>query len=209
MKSFRSCLIIFLAVVASLILLVVLLFVGGRTYGQWRMAQVTQDLASLARDLGYTPDTHLHHRIAVRDVSIITGSAYCEAKLYYTTPMSPAEFTERVNQSEPEAKEKRREDLVFNLSGVIPSLTVRGGDPQAATPTSQSEPMMIYLWTLRDRSYKTYLSFYDATNLSATMEHEGQQIKGNIIELSMEGGLFPIWVDCPGTFRDAPDAPFD
>jgi hypothetical protein len=55
MKSFRSCLIIFLAVVASLILLVVLLFVGGRTYGQWRMAQVTQDLASWPETLGTRP----------------------------------------------------------------------------------------------------------------------------------------------------------
>ena len=53
MKSFRSCLIIFLAVVASLILLIVLLFVGGGIYGQWRMAQVTQDLASLAYNLSF------------------------------------------------------------------------------------------------------------------------------------------------------------
>ena len=66
-----------LTILAGLILLVVLLLIGGRVYGQWRMNQVTQDLASLARELGYTPDAHLHHEITVRDVSLVTGSAYC------------------------------------------------------------------------------------------------------------------------------------
>ena len=201
----RSCL-GWLAWVFGVLLLIFMLSNG---YAQWRMAQVTQDLAAFARELGYTPGTHLHHEITVRDVSIVTGSAYCEARLYFTTPMSPAEFTARLSQAEPEAKEKRLEDRVFNLSGVIPGLTVRPTAPQATPPTSQREPMMIYWWLLRDRSYKTYVSFYDTTTLRATMEHEGQQVKDSIIELGIEGGIFPIWVNCPGTFSDTPAAPFD
>jgi hypothetical protein len=41
------------------------------------------------------------------------------------------------------------------------------------------------------------------------MEHEGKQIKGNIIELSMEGGFSRFGWIAQATFRDAPDAPFD
>lgn len=54
MKTFRSCLFMTVAAVGGPILLVVLLFVGGEYYGRWRTAQVTQGLASLAREFGYT-----------------------------------------------------------------------------------------------------------------------------------------------------------
>jgi hypothetical protein len=209
MKTFRTCLIIFLAVAASLILLIVLLFVGGGIYGQWRMAQVTQDLAVLARELGYTPDAHLHHRIAVRDVSIITGSAYCEAKLYFTTPMSLSEFTERLNQLESETINSRLQNMISYLPGLVPGLTVHATEVQTTTPPSQREPPMMYHWILRDRNYITLVWFYDTTNLYASIEHGSKEITDNIIEINLEGGVFPFWMDCPGTFRDAPEAPFD
>jgi hypothetical protein len=187
----------------------VLLFVGGGAYGQWRMAQVTQDLASLARELGYTPDTHLHHEITARDVNIVSGSAFCEANLYYITSLNLADFTARLNELEPETKDLRRDDILFDLSGVIPGLRVHDANSHIATSTSQNDPMMLYRWTLLNKSYKTYITFYDTTNLHALMKHEGQKVRGNIIRLSMEGGIFQIWIDCPAKFRDAPDDPFD
>jgi hypothetical protein len=84
MKSFLT----WLGIPISLILLVVLLFVGGRFYGQWRMAQVTQDLASLARELGYTPGSHMYHKIVKRDVNLVTGSGYCGVVLIFSTSMN-------------------------------------------------------------------------------------------------------------------------
>lgn len=70
MKTFRSCLFMTVAAVGGPILLVVLLFVGGDFYGRWRTAQVTQGLASLARELGYTADDHLHHEIVMMNLRL-------------------------------------------------------------------------------------------------------------------------------------------
>jgi hypothetical protein len=205
MKSFRSCLLISLSVVGGLILLVVLLFVGGRVYGQWRMAQVTQELDALARDLGYTPGAHLHHRIAVRDVNIISGSAYCEVKLYYTTSMNAAEFTERLNQLLPETESTGRvEGNNTNLYTLL-DLTMNGIETWKWQNLSAREPMSVYHWPLSDRNAELYETMY----LSGAVEYKGNRIKGNVVRLFTNGGVFPIWMQCPATFNDTPDVPFD
>ena len=82
--------------------ILLVLFVLGNVYAQLRMAQVTWELVALARELGYTSDTHLHHEMKMRDTNIVSGSSYCIAKLYYTTSMSAAEFAERLGQVLPE-----------------------------------------------------------------------------------------------------------
>lgn len=209
MKPFLTCLIIFLVVVGGLILLVVVLFVGGGAYGTSRMEQATQDLASLARELGYTPDAHVYHEITGSTTNLVTGSAYCVAYLYYTTPMNLSEFTKRLNQLEPETKEMILQDRVFNLSRVIPSLTMHATESQATTPSLQRDPVLIYTWLPNSRRFKTSVSFYDTTNLNATMEDDGRRVEGNVVELRVEGGLFPIWMLCPATFNDTPASPFD
>lgn len=84
------------------ILLVVLLFVSGDLYRRWRTAQVTQGLASLAREYGYTADDHLHHETVKRDVNLVSGGGICYAKPSFTTSMSVGEFTDRLNQVRPE-----------------------------------------------------------------------------------------------------------
>jgi hypothetical protein len=189
--------------------ILLLIFVSGNIYAQWRMAQVTQDLASLARELGYTPDAHLHHEITVRDVSIIMGSAYCVAKLYYTTPMDLAEFTERLNQLKPETKEIRLQNMIFELSGLIPGLKVYAADFLPPTPASQREPPMMYRWIVHDRNHKTNVMFYDTTNLNVQVHYGGRRIEGNIAQVYANGGVFPIWMNCPATSSDTPAPPFD
>ena len=122
MKSFLTC----LAIPVGLPILIVLLFVGGRFYGQWRMAQMAEDLASLARELGYTPDDHLRHEIAQWDPNLVTGSAHCGVYLYFTTPMSVAKFTDRLNQVWPETTDRRFADLPNTALYTILDLTVNG-----------------------------------------------------------------------------------
>jgi hypothetical protein len=201
----RSCLGWFVWVFGVLLLI----FVSGNVYAQVRMAQVTRDLASLARELGYTPDTYLHYEITVRDVSIITGSAYCVAKLYYATPMDLVEFTERLNQLEPETKEIRLQNMIFDLSGLIPGLKVYATDFLPTTPASQREPPMMYRWIVHDRSHKTNVVFYDTTNLNVQMQYGGRRVEGNIAQIYTEGGAFPIWMNCRTTSSDTSAPPFD
>ncbi len=209
MKTFRGCLLTILAVVGGLILLVVLLFVGGGAYGTSHIEQATQDLASFAQELGYKPDAHLYHEITGSTTNLVTGSAYCVAFLYYTTPMNLSEFTKRLNQLEPETKEMRLENKTFELSRVIPGLTVDTADARTITPSSQRHPVFIYTWLPNSRRFKTSVSFYDTTNLNAKMEDDGRRVEGNAVKLRVEGGLFPIWMLCPATFNDAPAPPFD
>lgn len=209
MENFRGCLFTILVVVGGLILLVVVLFVGGGAYGTSRMEQATQDLASFAKELGYMPDAHVYHEITGSTTNLVTGSAYCVAILYYTTPMNLGEFTERLNQLESETKEMRLENKTFELSRVIPGLTVDATDARATTPSSQRHPVFIYTWLPNSRRFKTSVSFYDTTNLNAKMEDDGRQVEGNVVKLRVDGGLFPIWVLCPATFNDTPASPFD
>lgn len=209
MKPFLTCLIIFLVVVGGTILLVVVLFAGGGAYGTSRMEQATQDLASFAKELGYMPDAHLYHEITGSTTNLVTGSAYCVAILYYTTPMNLGEFTERLNQLESETKEMRLQDRVFDLSRVIPGLTVDATDTRASIPSLQRYPVPIYTWLPNSRRFKTSVSFYDTTNLNATMEDDGRRVEGNVVKLRVDGGLFPIWMLCPATFNDTPAQPFD
>lgn len=209
MKTFRTCLIIFLAVVASLILLIVLLFVGGGIYGQWRMAQVTQDLASLARELGYTPDAHLYHKIAKRDVNLVTGSGYCSVVLIFSTSMDSTEFIERLNQVAPETKKIGMQAERSNNLYSLPGLAIDGIDTRNLRNLSRLKPVTEYDRFLSSKKDSPSLILYETMNSGARIEHEGRQVEGNIIRLSVDGGSFPIWVNCPVTFSNVTEAPFD
>jgi hypothetical protein len=195
----RSCLGWLGWVFASLLLI----FVLGNVYAQWRMAQATQDLASLARELGYTPDAHLHHRIAVRDVSIITGSAYCEAKLYYTTSMSAAKFTAQLNQMLPETKGIGWMEESNTTLYTLLNLTVDGMETWGGQNFSRQEPMKLYYWPLSE-SDTGPIRLYETMELKTTVEYKGTQIRGNTIKLYANGGVFPVWMNCPATLSDAP-----
>ena len=70
----RSCLGWFAWVFGTLLVL----FVLGNVYAQLRMAQVTWELVALARELGYTSDTHLHHEMKMRDTNIAVSYTHLD-----------------------------------------------------------------------------------------------------------------------------------
>lgn len=179
-------------------------------YAQVRMAQVTRDLASLARELGYTPDAHLHHRIGVRDVSIITGSAYCDAILIYTTPMEISEFKERLGQILAETRGAGWEQTSYYSLYIIPKLTINGVDIQETDmlPISEQEPVTEFGWYFSDRNV-TSIRLYGTKGLKSELKYKDRLIGDNIVRLHGSGGIFPIWIACPATFSDEPEYPFD
>lgn len=205
MKSFLTC----LAIPISLILLVVLLVVGSTVYGQWHMAQVTQDLASLARELGYTPGSHMYHKIVKRDVNLVTGSGYCGVVLIFSTSMNSTEFIGRLNQVAPETKkvgmQAERSSNLYSL----PGLTIDGIETRNLRNLSRLKPVTEYHRFLSSKKDSPSLILYETMNSGVRVEHEGRRIEGNIIRLSVDGGSFPIWVNCPATFSGTPEAPFD
>jgi hypothetical protein len=204
MKSLLTC----LAIPVGLISLIVLLFVGGRFYGQWRMAQMAEDLASLARELGYTPDDHLRHEIAQWDPNLVTGSAHCGVYLYFTTPLSVAKFTERLNQVWPETKDTKLADIPDTAMYTILDLTVNGVGTWKPQNASYMKRVNSYFWPPINKGGK-FVRLYETMSLDATIGYKGRQVEGNIVDLHEGAGVFPFWMYCPVTFSDEPEAPFD
>jgi hypothetical protein len=190
--------------------ILLLIFVSGNIYAQWRMAQVTQDLASLAKELGYTPDAHLHHEITVRDVSIITGSAYCEATLIYATPMEVTEFKERLGQILPETRGAGWKQTSYYSLYIIPNLTINGVDIQETDmlPISEQEPVTEYGWYFSN-SNVTSIQLYGTKGIRSELKYKDRRVLDNVVRLHGSGGIFPIWIACPATFSDEPDSLFD
>jgi hypothetical protein len=188
--------------------ILLLIFALGNVYAQVRMAQVTQDIASLARNLGYTPEEHLYHETGIRDTNLITGSSYCVFKFYYTTPMSVAEFTDRLNQVLPETQDIWRVEENNTTLYTILDLTVNGIETWRGQNFLNREPITLYYWPLSKRNAES-IDLYETADLKSTIEYKGNRIKGNTVKLYANAGIFPIWMWCPYTSSDAPEIPFD
>ena len=93
----RSCLGWF-AWLFGILLAVILL---SNVYAQVRLAIAHSQAEALARELGYTPDDLLLSRTDINNVNIVTGSAKCDAELYFVTPLGFDEFEAKLMQAMP------------------------------------------------------------------------------------------------------------
>ena len=95
---------------------------------------VNYQLLTVSEQLGYTPDALLRHEIDNRDWGFLLDT-YCEANLYYTTTLSPAEFGERLGQVLPETKGQDWSQPMHpsSLSGHIDGMNVRETIPLRAS----------------------------------------------------------------------------
>jgi hypothetical protein len=177
-------------------LLCIGVFVFGAYYGQWRMAEVNHELFALAEQLEYTPDALLQHRVKSRDHNIVfPGNAYCDAHLYFTTPLDPVSFTQKLNQAEPKTIGKGTEEysnqllsiLSFNISETEAGLVQE--DPRRAYMTS-------YYWHISS-NYSGSIRLYKTSTINIGLEYKGRHIQDNIVGIYRSGGAFPIWMNCP------------
>ena len=93
----RSCLGWF-AWVCGILLAFILL---SNIYAQVRLAIARTQAEALARELGYTPDDLLLSRTDINNVSMVTGSAKCNAEIYFVTPLGFDEFEAKLMQARP------------------------------------------------------------------------------------------------------------
>lgn len=196
MQRYRSCLIVLL----GCILLVLLVFFGGRAYVHWHMAQVSHDLFTVAAQVGYTPDSLLRHEFRTRDFNIVfPWNTNCYTILYYTTTLTPVEFGERVVLALPETSGQGWSQPMFTSSLSVPGLRVDGVDVEATLmlPTSEKEKLTSYHWFADSNSKDTHLFFYETADLHVSLDYKGTPIHGNIVRMYKEGGAFPIWMNCP------------
>lgn len=170
-------------------------FAVGAVYGHLRMYLVNRDVFALAEQLGYTPDALLVHRVYDRDFNLFPPwDTYCEAKLFYTTPLDAGTFRQKVNQALPQMRDtgpKSYENALFFDLGITAS------DPSGETIKHGLEPFMArYYWSLPDRDLGS-ISLLETANMNVNLEYNGHRIQDNIVEIYESGGTFPIWVDCP------------
>jgi hypothetical protein len=206
MQRFRSCLVVLI----GFILLVLLVVFGSRAYVRWHMAQVSHDLFTVAGQLGYTPDALLQHRVNTRDFNFIfPWDTYCDVALYYTTAMSTAEFSERLNKVLPRTRGRgQAQTSPFTLS-FIPNLKVDGSarDDTDAFLLSQQAPVTRYEWVLTQEKYDGYVAFYQTAGVHKRLEYKERLVAGNIVELGFTGGRYPVWMGCPASMTEVTSLP--
>lgn len=197
MQRFRSC----LALSIKIFLPFYLLLFGCMTYAHLRMWWVNYQIFQVAEQLGYTPDALLRHEVDTRDWGFLLDTN-CDAHLYYTTTLSPAEFGERVKQVLPEIFEGSPQPL-FTSSLSIPGLHIKGVDAEALLlrPVSEEEKLNSYHWFIIRSRNDISLELYETANLRASLDYKGMPITGNIVELYKFGGAFQIW-NCPVMLRE-------
>lgn len=198
-QHYRSCLVIAI----NLFLLIYLVLFGGTLYAHFRMWWVNYQLFSVAEQLGYTPDALLRHEVKDRDWGFLLDSN-CDASLYYTTTLSPAEFEQRVVQVQPGISRQGRSHPMLISSLSIPDLRFNGWDSQETLMLPQSEKgkVTLYNWYLGDIS----LDFYDLADVHAQLAYQGLPITGNIVELYKFGGAFQVW-NCPRKITENTELP--
>jgi len=194
-----------LGILLGIPLLCIGTLVFGHYYGLWRMDQVQRELFTLAEQLGYTPDALLQYRVQSRDFNIVfPWDTYCEAELFYTTPMDATEFAQQLRQVAPAMASNGR--TVESSDVLYSSLKVILGEPltRAAQANKRRMFMTHHYWSPPYDSSKS-IELYETANMSVTLEYNGQDIHDNIVELYKLGGSFPIWVESPvKTIESAP-----
>lgn len=202
MQQYRSCL---APLIASLLLLYLVLF-GSATHANLRMWWVNHQLFNLAEQTGYTADALLRHEVKDRDFGFLLNSN-CDASIYYTTTLSPAEFEERVVQALPETRGQGRSKQLLITSLSVPELRISGVNESETNVLPISEQKVIsYSWYSFNNRAAISIDFYDMTNVQVPLAYKRLPITGNIVELYKFGGSFQIW-NCPVKLTESPQLP--
>ena len=192
MKRYRSCFVVLL----GCILLVLLVVFGGRAYGHLRMALVNHELFALAEQLGYTPDALLRHRVKMRDFNLFfPWDAYCDAHLYFTTPLEPVSFAQKLHLARPELTGPGKHHYYDQLYSYFP-IAVSDADAQQVQEDFRRGYMNSYDWWLSGENQGN-VTLFETSNMSVTLQYNGRDIQDNIVEIYRSGGAFPIWMNCP------------
>ncbi len=172
-------------------------------YAQVRLAIARTQAEALARELGYTPDDFLLYRKDTNNVNIITGSAACDAELYFVTPLGFDEFEAKLMQARSGTLPTHLIpwwDLWWNLP--VDAYDANGDkvedeDSLPRVPTAT--------WFLpSDPSVPTGFAslsigtaqLYQTEQITLSLKYGERQIVDNIAAIRWMAGRYPIWVVC-------------
>ncbi len=190
--------------------ILLLIFVSGNAYAQVRLAIARTQAEALARELGYTPDDLLLFRTDINNVNIVTGSAKCNAELYFVTPLGFDEFEAKLMQARPGTSVNpgtSEADYWFYLP--VDTYDANGNKVE---DKESLPPVLRMTWFVKSDQSRLvgYASWpdtpiwsgptvgtaelYQTDQIPMTLKYGERPIKDNIAVISWYAGQYPIWV---------------
>lgn len=204
----RSCLGWFVWVFGILLAFILL----SNIYAQVRLAIARTQAEALARELGYTPDDLLLFRTGINNVSIVTGSAECDAELYFVTPLGFDEFEAKLMQARPGTSVNpgtSEADYWFYLP--VDTYDVNGNkvEDEESLPTALTMTWFVKSDQSRLVGYASWpdtpiwsgptvgrAELYQTEEIPLTLKYGERPIVGNVAVITWETERYPIWVVC-------------
>ena len=166
-------------------------------YAQVRLAIARTQAEALARELGYTQDDLLLFRTDINNVNIVTGSAYCDAELYFVTPLGFDEFEAKLMQARPGTRVNPGASTVRYWAYLpVDTYDVNGNkvEDEESLP-----PVLEMTWFVKDELYSPTVGtaeLYQTEEIPLTLKYGERPIVDNIALIKWYAGRYPIWVVC-------------
>jgi hypothetical protein len=189
----RSCLGWFVWVFGILLAFILL----SNAYAQVRLAIARTQAEALARELGYTPDDLLLFRTDINNVSIVTGSAECDAELHFVTPLGFDEFEAKLMQARPETQvNPGTSEARYWAYLPVDTYDANGNkvEDEESLPT-----VLTMTWFVKDELYSPTVGsaeLYQTDQIPLSLKYGERPIVDNIALIKREAGRYPIWVVC-------------
>ena len=177
--------------------ILLLIFVSGNVYAQVRLAIARTQAEALARELGYTPDDLLLFRTDINNVNIVTGSAKCDAELYFVTPLGFDEFEAKLMQAMPGTRQNPGASTVRYWAYLpVDTYEANGNkvEDEESLPTA-----LTMTWFVKDELYSPTVGsaeLYQTEQIPLSLKYGERPIKNNIAVITWLAGRYPIWVVC-------------
>lgn len=189
-----------LRILVGLILLFALSVPLSQAFMRWHMERIAQELTDLAVQLGYKPEDLLLRSFSSRDTSIVLPlNEYCDAKMYFATPLTVEQFVARVHEVVPATIGQYPGPEQSTLLYTVLPLAATSATPSSAERVAKRVTMDFYEWNINidSGSNPISISFYDLENTPASFEYRRQPFKKNVVRLYKNGGNWPLWFHCP------------
>jgi hypothetical protein len=175
-------------------------------YAQVRLAIARTQAEALARELGYTPDDLLLSRTDINNVNIITGSAYCDAELYFVTSLGFDEFEARLMQTRPGTWRVNPSPGKVRYWWYLP-IDTYAANGNKVEDEELLPPVLKLSWDLPSENdplaavgYRTLsigaADLYETEEITLTLKYGDRPIEDNIAVIKWYAGRYPIWVVC-------------
>ena len=170
------------------------LFVLNYVIDMARLLSAWNEAYALAAQLGYTPERHLTDR-APSDINIVPVFGACEVKVFFTTPLDPADFASHLAQAVSPLADGSPTDGLNMYVTLYPTVD---GNPIDTLPRDQIEklpPVYEHSWLVmdEDNQIKIKVFYSEFSQANVKIEYGNQPITENIAYVGVEAGIFPVW----------------